>query len=160
MNIGCINIETKRKYKIRVRTQQCPCFKKNHSRLYSSKVPRTVLCSYGTGEEQSCPLSQEKILTWTISTSLQIRNGSSVRTAWFQVNFRLKIFQNIQQKKDVYCIVDTTVSRDGRQEFSCRRACQKKSKVNSYCLRVTNTGSSTSHDPAEGMISVWTEFSM
>lgn len=36
---------------------------KNHSRLYSSKVPHTVLCSYGTGEEQSCPLSQEKILT-------------------------------------------------------------------------------------------------
>lgn len=33
-----------------------------------------------------------------------------------------------------------------------------KSKVTSYCFRVTNTSSSTSHDPAVGMISIWTEF--
>lgn len=40
---------------------------KNHSRVYSSKVPRSVLCSRETVEEPQCPLSQEKILTRTIS---------------------------------------------------------------------------------------------
>lgn len=35
-----------------------------------------------------------------------------------------------------------------------------KRKVNGYCFRNTNTGSGTSCDPALGMISIWTEFSI
>lgn len=41
---------------------------RNHSRWYSSKVPRPVLCSGETVEEPQCPLSQEKIPTGTISS--------------------------------------------------------------------------------------------
>lgn len=160
---------------------------KNHSRLYSSKVPRTVLCSYGTGEELSCPPSQEKKKqknknkSWheqSLMTSLQSRNGSSVRTAWFQVSFIFKYLNNknkTKQKKRATgrgsCLLHfscldaaaAATSGDGRQEFSCRSLKQgflKKQNKRLLCSELPTPASGTSRDPAVGMISIWTDFQM
>lgn len=96
-------INTEWKYKMRVRTQQCPCLKITAG-CTAAKFPRSVLCSCGTGGELQCPLSQEKILTLlSLMTSLQIRNGSSVSTARFQVSFIFKYLKNVQQDRAVYC---------------------------------------------------------
>lgn len=112
------------------RTQQCPCLKK-HSRLYSSKVPHTVLCSYEQGK--NCHVLLAKRKSWheqSLMTSLQVRNGSSVRTAWFQVSFIFKYLRACNRRKlfTAFSCHDATVSRDGRQEFSCWRVCLKQGR--------------------------------
>lgn len=122
--------ETRRKYKMRVRTQQCPCFKITAG-CTAAKFP--VLFFAAMEQGKNCHVLLAKRKSWheqSLSTSLQIRNGSSVRTVWFQVNFSyLNISKRATGGRCFYCTFschDTTACRDGRQDFSCRRVCQKQ----------------------------------
>lgn len=152
---------------MRVRTQQCPCLKITAG-CTAAKFPILFFAAMEQGKNSHVLLAKRK--SWheqSLLTSLRIRNGSSVRTAFyflFQVTF---IFKYLKKKKKVQtgerCLLHFAVVTPLFLEMSVRSSLAEecvKSKVHSYCFRVTNTGSSTSRDPAVGMISIWTEFSM
>lgn len=114
---------------MRVRTQQCPCLKITAG-CTAAKFPILFFAAMEQGKNSHVLLAKRK--SWheqSLSTSLQIRNGSSVRTAWFQVNFIFKYLKMYNRRiLTAFTCHDAAVSRDGRQEFSCRRVCQKQGK--------------------------------
>lgn len=146
---------------MRVRTQQCPCFKITAG-CTAAKFPILFFAAMEQGKNSHVLLAKRK--SWheqSLVTSLQIRNGSLVRTAWFQVNFIFKYLK--KGTTETRCLLHLVVMTPLFLEMGVRSSLAEecvKSKVNSYCFRVTNTSSSTSRDPAVGMISVWTEYSM
>lgn len=142
---------------MRVRTQQCPCF--ITAGCTAAKFPILFFAAMEQGKNSHVLLAKRK--SWheqSLLTSLQIRNGSCKNSL---ISSSLQILNITKRSTRARCLLHLVGMTPPFLEIGVRSSLVKecvKSKVNNYCLWNTNTGSSTSCDPAGGMISFWTEF--
>lgn len=154
-----MNIETNWEYKNKSKNTAMPLLRITAG-CTAAKFPVLFFAALEQGKNSHVLLAKRK--SWheqSLMTSLQRRNGSSVWTAWFQVKLIFKYIKTYNRRKAFNCISWHRCSLEMGVRSSLAEECVK-SKVCSYCFRVTNTSSSTFSDPAVGMISIWTELLM
>lgn len=134
-----------------------PCLGKSQQVLQQQSSPSCSLQPWNSGRTSMSSEPRDKSRHEPSPTaSLPTRNGSSVRRACFQVSFILKYLIMCNRKKLLFAaLVDRLPPESG---ILLQKRAPKARRTATGC-RLANASSSTC-DPAAGMVSIWTDFYM